>query len=148
MKIKITEEQYRLLKNINESAVNVEPYLSELNKIELVANGYYNRLTFTTIAELINGEVSFNELRDLSDKTNELWRKTTKIMNTAENEINTLGDTQEAYDLLDNIDEYQSYIKNKLDVVSEILDFLIKIQDTSNEADWLKYFTNINKTEI
>lgn len=148
MKIKITEEQYRLLKNINESAVNVEPYLSELKKISEIANGYYNKVTFISVAELINDEVSFNELRDLKNKSYELWSKTTKIMNTAENEIDRLGDTEEAYELVNKIDDYQQYVKKKLDVVSDILDFLINMYDASNEAEWPKYFADIKTTEI
>jgi hypothetical protein len=148
MKIKITEEQYRLFKSIKESTVNIDPYLSELKKISEIANKYYNKLTFISVAELINNEVSFNELRDLKNKSYELWSKTTKIMNTAENEIDRLGDTEEAYVLVNKIDDYQQYVKKKLDVVSDITDFLINIHDASMEAEWPKYFDDIKTTEL
>lgn len=123
---------------------NLEDYKNQVSKIENTVNAMYNRLTFSTIAEILEEEV---DLRGLWNTNHNLSMKLHRLF-------------EEAYDMLDYIpedelndmdmviDDLNSKVGDKLDGLGDLIDALEEILNKDEEYGIKKHFQDIKQINI
>jgi hypothetical protein len=135
MKLIISESQYNMLKVINESIKDVQPYIDDIKKIGEEVNGLYNLVLTINVGEVIDGTSDFLKY---NEKAELLQKKLDNRNKLGEAEIQKMS--EEEYDNFSanmpvNIDQllYDEYriVSKKLDAIEAIIYALKDIEKTT-----------------
>jgi len=147
MKIKLTESQLKKAKLITEGQEVVHTFLTKADDIKEIINRMYSKLSFATLAELVDGDV------DLGIMTHKLEQLRT-IIHThnkkSEMFFNSMGEEEfyanPKWEQLQNKveDAYQEVLYDKLDVLEEFIEGLQELGD----GEVAKNFKDIKRMDL
>lgn len=144
MKIKLTESQIKKLKLITEGYEVVNTFMEKADEIKDIVNRMYSKLTFTTLAEIIDGEI------DLGVMTHKLEQLRT-VMYTYSKKAQMFFENipQDKYDEWEDLhnkfdDKYQEVLYHKIDILEELINSL----EVFVQQDIKQNFTDIVKTDL
>lgn len=147
MKIRLTEAQVKKARLITEGQERVHVFLSKADEIKDLVNRLYGKITFTTLAELLEGE------SDLSVYIQKLeqWRTVLYTHQKRANDFfNSMSDEQfesdpRWQDLSEKVDDtFQEVVYDKIDVLEDLLE---KLKDFA-ELDIENKFKDVKKIDI
>lgn len=147
MKLRITESQLKNVKLITEGENAVDSFMSKSVEVSDTLNKLYNKLTFSTISEVISGEIDLdsidNKLQQLNTVLYTYYKRGENYFNEipeVEYDNNPkLGDLQMKME-----DIYQSVSYDKLDALEDLVSNLKDIL----EKDINSKFSDIKNIEI
>jgi len=146
MKIIITESQLKMLMLIKESEDKTNTYIAKLNDIAKILNNIYSKVSFITIAEMLNRET---DIKPIYDMVNNLEKQNSALRH----EINVFFNSfdEDTYfakweKISENIDEL--YYKNvaKITVLTTIVNSLDNI--VYDSEDYKDAFSDIESINI
>ena len=123
-------------------------YYSITKKLKTQANALWSTVSFITVADIVNRDIDLQELDrkcwDLKKIEMDSRREASrKIEGYAEEEYE--GELEE----IDNeLDELFRVVSNKLDAVDDVISDLRKIEEKSEEGDYLKLFGDISFMKV
>jgi len=135
MKLIINESQYNMLKVINESIKDVEPYIEDIKRIGEEVNGLYNLVLTINVGDVIDGTSDYKKYKE---KAELLEKKLYNRYNLGSAEIEKIP--EEEYHRISanmpiNIDQMltneYSPINSKLGKIEDIIYALQKIEETT-----------------
>lgn len=133
MKIILTEDQVKLIKFLNEQTDFVEQAKTSIAEIKDSANRLYNVITFTTIAEIRDGETDIPALEQRLEKL----------------DTNLSNISRRVSDYYDRFDEDEYYAKKlddvHLDLENRIHTVNKKIMALGYIIDQIKPFARVNE---
>lgn len=145
MKIKLTESQITKARLITEGQERVQVFLQKADDIKDKVNRLYSKITFTTLAELLEGE------SDLSIYLNQLeqWRTIMYTHHKRASDFFQNMPEETYYDKFEDLDmkvddTFQAVVYDKIDVLEDIID---KLKDFA-ESDVEEKFKDIKKIDI
>jgi len=146
MKIRLTEAQMKRVQLITEGKDRVDVFLNKADEIKDKVNRLYSKITFTTLAELLEGE------SDLSVYINQLeqWRTVLYThFKRADDFFNNMPEDvyyEKWEDLHNKVDDtHQEVSYNKIDVLEDLIE---KLKDFAEDDIEEKYFKDIKKIDI
>jgi len=150
-RIKITENQYELIRLLKENIDFVENTKEKMKDLKKTANKLYNVLTFSTIAEIIDGDT---DLGVIELKVEKLWNDLSVIDTNISNYFNRYD--EETY-YAKKLDDVHSDLENRsntiwkkqfvlADIIKQLKPFTRVGDDKKLDAD--KAFSDIKPTEI
>jgi uncharacterized coiled-coil DUF342 family protein len=145
MKIRLTETQLQKAKLITEGKQRIDIYLNKADDIKEKVNRLYSKITYTTLAELLEGE------SDLSVYLNKLERWRTVLYThyrRADEFFQNMSD-DEYHDKFEDLhtkvnDTHQEVEYQKIDVLEDLIE---KLKDFA-ESDVEDKFKDIKKMDI
>jgi hypothetical protein len=146
MKIIITESQLKMLMLIKESEDKTNTYIAKLNDIAKILNNIYSKVSFITIAEMLNRET---DIKPIYDMVNNLEKQNSNL----KHEINVFFNSfdEDTYfakweKISEGIDEL--YYKNvaKITVLTTIVNSLDNI--VYDSEDYKDAFSDIESINI
>jgi hypothetical protein len=134
MKLVITESQYNMLKVVNESIRDVQPYIEDIKRIGEEVNGLYNIVLTINVGDVIDGTSDYKKYKEKSELLDKKLRNRNKL---ADAEIQKIS--PEEYDRISSnmpvnidqmlTDEYYP-VYSKLEKIEAIIYALQKIEET------------------
>jgi len=146
MKIIITESQLKMLMLIKESEDKTNGYIAKLNDIAKILNNIYSKVSFITIAEMLNRET---DIKPIYNMVNNLEKQNSNL----KHEINVFFNSfdEDTYfakweKISESIDEL--YYKNvaKITVLTTIVNSLDNI--VYDSEDYKDAFSDIESINI
>lgn len=145
MRIKLTETQIRTIKLITEGEEVVHTFLRKADDIKEIVNRMYSKLTFSTLAEIIEGET---DLKVMLEKLEQLRTVMNTYNKKAEMFFNNMPEDlfYEKYEALqaEYEDKYQEVLYHKIDALDEMIEELRGLA----EADIEEKFKDIKKMDM
>jgi hypothetical protein len=123
---------------------NIEDYKNQVSKIENTVNAVYSRLTFSTIAEVLEEEI---DLRGLWNTNHKLNMKLHSLYNEAYDMLEYVPE-EELDDMDMVIDDINSKVGDKLDALDTLIDSLEEILNKDDEYGIKKHFQDIKQINI
>lgn len=134
MKLVITENQYKMLKVVNESIKDVEPYIEDIKKIGEEVNRLYNLVLTINVGDVIDGTSDYKKYKE---KAELLENKLYNRYNLGSAEIEKIPEEEYiriSIDMPVSIDQilYDEYkpMDRKLGKIQDIISALQKIEET------------------
>ena len=125
---------------------SLEEYEQKIAKIERTLNSMYSKLTFSTIAEVLEGEI---DLRGLWKTSHNLYMKISDLYREAYDWLDSEFDEYDDTGGLDlKIDDINSRASSKADALSDLIDVLGKISEVDDEYGIKKHFQDIKQYKI
>jgi len=124
---------------------NLEDYKNKVSKIENTLNSMYGRLTFSTVADILEDDV---DLRGLWNTSHKLYMKLSDLYTEAYNWLEFEFDDDDTGGLDQEIDDIHSRASDKADSLSDLIDILEKIQEKDDEYGIKKHFQDIKQINI
>ena len=124
----------------------LQEYKDKVAMIERSLNAMYSKLTFTTVAEILEEEV---DLRGLWNANHNLYMKLNNLYGDAYNELEFAfpdDDDTEGLDLV--IDDIHSKATDKSDAISDLIDALEDIVNKDENYGIKKHFQDIEQINI
>jgi hypothetical protein len=125
-----------------------EKYYQIIEKLKRSTNSLWSKVSFISVAEVINSEVDLRELDQLC------WNlKTTEMDSRREayRKIESYPDDEydgELEEIDNELDDLFRLISNKLDAVEVIIDSLKKIEEKSEEENYLDLFNDLSSIQL
>ena len=135
MKLVITESQYKMLKIVNESIKDVEPYIEDIKKIGEEVNCLYNLVLTINVGDVIDGTSDYKKYKEKAELLeNKLYNRyklgSAEIEKIPEEEyIRIYSDMPVSIDKI-LYDEYKT-MDRKLGKIQDIISALQKIEETT-----------------
>jgi hypothetical protein len=135
MKLVITESQYKMLKIVNESIKDVEPYIEDIKKIGEEVNRLYNLVLTINVGDVIDGTSDYKKYKEKAELLeNKLYNRyklgSAEIEKIPEEEyIRISSDMPVSIDQI-LYDEYKP-MDRKLGKIQDIISALQKIEETT-----------------
>lgn len=150
-RIKITENQYQLVKLLKENIDFAEKTKDKLSNLKKTANKLYNILTFATIAELRDGDIDLGVIEIKVDKIfDNLSNVDTKISNYFNRYDEETYYAKKLDEIHSDLENRSSTITRKIFVLHKMVRQLIPLSkmgdDEKIDAD--DAFNDITTTEI
>lgn len=147
MKLRITESQLKKAKLITEGQEVVHTFMTKADDIKEIINRLYSKVTFATLAEIIEGDIDLNvittKLEQLRTVMYTYHKKGEMFFNNMpEDEFYSDQKWDDLQMKMD--DKYQEVLYHKLDVLEELIESLKDIKD----GDIEKSFKDIKKLDI
>jgi hypothetical protein len=139
MKVRINEDQYKLLQNYQQRG-NVDEYIKQMKSIISKINAYYSKLTFSSIADIISGEVNLSKIKD---ELLNLDSRLHKINQTAYDYINAIPDDEYEMGLDAEIDDAYSLVGNKIRKVEQLVEALESLPELEVKHRFSRFFDDI-----
>jgi hypothetical protein len=112
-----------MIQILSEADVDLSSYFKSMAKLEQEINNIYNRLTFSTIAEIIDGDI---DLHAISSKIYEIDRMGNNFYRNTEAAISRMGDEVfEKYD--DQLFTTNHNLSRKTMAVEDLIEVLTKL---------------------
>jgi hypothetical protein len=145
MKVRLTEAQLKRAKLITEGNERVDTFLNKAEDIKEKVNRLYSKITYTTLAELLEGE---SDLGVYLQKL-EQWRTVLYTHHKRASDFFQNMPEEEYYDKWEDLDTkvddtFQEVVYHKVDVLEEIIE---KLKDFA-ESDVEEKFKDIKKIDI
>lgn len=147
MKIKLTESQLKKAKLITEGQQVVHTFLKKADDIKETVNRMYSKLTFTTLAEIIDGDIDLDVMKRKLEQLRTImytYSKKSQMffdnMSTQEYENNREWEDLQAK----AEDAFQEVTYHKIDVLEELIDSLSEF----SAGDIDKNFKDIKKIDL
>jgi hypothetical protein len=148
MKVRLTESQVRKAKLITEGQESINTFMTKADDIKELCNRLYSKLTFTTLAELLEGEADISIYQTKIQQ----WRT---VLYTHNKKVRDFFDnmSEEQYeaeyyskwqDIDINVEDKNNSVDKKLDLLEEMLDALKGLADSDIE----NHFKDIKKFDI
>lgn len=90
-KIRLTEGQVDMLQRISEADNAFNWYLKEMGNLNKEINGLYKRITFSTLAEFIDGDLDISVLKH---KLEDIDRRADKLKAKVDSQIKKISDEE------------------------------------------------------
>jgi len=150
-KIKVTEGQYAMLRIHEASDSFMGSYSSHQKEITNQLNNIWGTLTFITVAEVLKGEVSEDDLRGYKLKLSDMYTFISDLYKRGTQSVNKMSDDE--YDahgakiesLLD--DPYYSNGK-KINALEVIVSSLEKLVSANGKHDIIKSFGDTQSKNV
>jgi len=147
MKIKLTESQLKKAKLITEGQEVVHTFMTKSDDIKEIINRLYSKITFSTLAEIIEGDVDLNvitnKLEQLRTVLYTYYKKGEMFFNNMSEE-DFYSDNKWEELQMKMEDTYQDVHYHKLDILEKLVEDLKSIVDNDIE----KNFKDIKKMDI
>ena len=140
-KIKITEAQAKRLKLISENTDELARFEYYCNIKAEEVNKLYTKITYITIAEILNDEVN---MEDLNDVLNGLEREVSQASKKAYDYIEHLSDE----DLDDRVRKAEDKVMDKLTSLQLVTMDLEKVQLSAQQHNLTKPFRDVKSMDI
>jgi hypothetical protein len=125
--------------------IDFQKYNSSAARLTEIVHSLWSKVTFITVAEVIQGEV---DIRDLDAQCWQLKDQVTNLNRKLQAEMNKFEEDEyfEKYEDLHSQTDYLFHVlDNKLGAIDSIVSSLKEIQDKSYEEDFTKLFSDIDK---
>lgn len=150
-KIKITENQFNLIKLLKENIDFVERAKNKFTELKKDANILYNTITFSTVAEFIDGDTDLDVIeRKLERLEDDLRTMDTNIMNYFNRFDENTYYQQKLDEVHGDLESRSSTINRKINALIKMTGQLkpfTKLAD-NNKIDVSTAFNDITTTEI
>jgi hypothetical protein len=123
----------------------LEDYKNSLEKIKNSANAVYSKLTFMTIAELLESDLN---LHGLWMKMADYWESANKLYGVAIDSLEGMEYGPEFDSLESEIEDTYRETTNKLDAIQDLINSLEKILETEEDEGITKHFQDIKTINI
>ena len=147
MKIILTEDQLALVKLIKETTEYTERVMDAIKELKSKANKMYNVLSFTTLAEIRDGDTDIHVMKQkfevLSNLKDDLDRK---VYDFEQKNITMDGDWHkpELEKVYNDMDMRLYNLRPRLDALENLIDYMV----SASEPELHKPFKDITPTEI
>lgn len=147
MKLIITEEQLKKVKLITEGQEVVHTFMSKSDEIKDILNRLYSKLSFSTLSELIEGDVDLDVIGNKIDQLRTVlythYKKSEMFFNSIpEDEFDNDNNWWRLQEKME--DTYQLVSYKKIDGLEDLVDSLKTIVESEVE----EYFKDIKKLDI
>jgi hypothetical protein len=125
-----------------------EKYYQIIEKLKRSTNSLWSKVSFISVAEVINSEVNLRELDQLCRNLKTIEMDSSR---EASRKIESYPDKDYEGELeeIDNeLDDLFRIISNKLDAVDVIIDNLKKIKEKSKEENYLDLFNDLSSIQL
>lgn len=144
MKVRLTESQIKKVKLITEGREILNKFLEKVDTIRDKVNRLYTKITYTTLAELLEGESDLEVyLGDL-----EIWRT---VLHTHYNRSKDFFNkvTSDEYNKWEDLDTKvkETYEEIQTQKIDALEDLISKMKDFAEE-DIESYFKDVKKLDI
>jgi len=150
-KIKITENQFNLIKLLKENIDFVERAKNKFTELKKDANILYNMITFSTVAEFIDGDTDLDVIeRKIERLEDDLRTVDTNIMNYFNRFDENTYYQQKLDEVHADLESRSSTINSKIKALTKMtaqLKPFTKLAD-NNKIDVSTAFNDITTTEI
>jgi hypothetical protein len=142
MKIRLTERQHNMLKNLNEGIVDILPIIKRMEALGHEVDKINNLITATPIGDFLSGEI---KTKAYSVRLDEIDDSLSKYYNLGYAELERIPDDEyrrvgKDYDM--ELDDVKSSVNKKIMLVGGIITHIDKMVDESPE--WVNLFNNKN----
>lgn len=147
MKIKLTESQLKKAKLITEGQEVVHTFLTKADSIKETVNRMYSKLTFTTLAEVLDGDIDLDVMkRKLEQLRTVMYTHSKKSSMFFDNIPQDVYDNDRQWEDLQAKaeDTFQEVTYHKIDVLEELIDSLLDF----TTGDITKNFKDIKKLDL
>jgi hypothetical protein len=128
-----------MIQILSEADVDLSSYFKSMAKLEQEINNIYNRLTFSTIAEIIDGDI---DLHAISSKIYEIDRMGNNFYRNTEAAISRMGDEVfEKYD--DQLFTTNHNLSRKTMAVEDLIEVLTKLVHDDGKHPIRSLFSDI-----
>lgn len=125
---------------------SLEEYKEKVSKIENTLNAMYGKLTFSTIADVLEEDI---DLRGLRNTAHNLYMKLNQLYREAYDWLEFEFDEDEDTGGLDlEIDDINSRASNKADAITDLIDAIEKINEVDENYGIKKNFQDIKQIKI
>jgi hypothetical protein len=136
MKVRLTEGQYDMVRLLKEGEESIEVFKSKAVSVNDAVNRVFNKLTFSTIAEILDGDFEIKTINDDLDQLEATldkdWKKVEFFLNQKWKE-----DEDDFFDNWDDIngklDDIHSDVIKKIEIIRDLLDNMITLMDSDIE---------------
>lgn len=144
MKVRLTESQIKRVKLITEGQESINTFIDKADNIKELCNRLYSKLTFTTLAELLEGEADISIYQTKIQQ----WRTVLYTHKKKTRDFFDSLDEDEYYEKWETVhmdlDDKNDLVDKKLDLLEEMLDSLKGLADSDIED----HFKDIKKYDI
>ena len=142
MKIRLTERQHKMLKNLNEGIVDILPIIKRMEALGAEVDKINNLITATPIGDFLSGEV---KIKGYGVRLDEIDDSLSKYYNLGYAEIERIPDDEyrrvgRDYDM--ELDDVKGRINKKIMLLEGVIGHIDKMVDESTE--WVNLFNNKN----
>jgi len=148
MKVRLTEAQFEMVQRMNEADVDLSKYYNNMKGLINEVNALYNKVTFATVAEFIDGDIDAgvieNRLYEINNIKHKLYKHAYgQIERIPDDEYSAAG-----YDYDMKIDNIDGKLGDKITSLELILQFISEMQTKNEDLGIAKVFSDIKKMEI
>lgn len=154
MRVILTEEQLKLVRLIKENTEFYEKIKTRVDEIKKNADGLYNIITFTTIAEIRDGETDISVMeRKVKELDNILYNIGKKVSDYFERYDEETYFAKKLDDVQNDLEDRIRTVDKKLMALDSIVTHLkpfAKVDEygDAREKDWDEPFNNISPINL